>query len=201
VEQLWFSFKQREMRRVILNWYNALRAEWGLEQIGLEPEETGDLVLEDFRFREPEAEDMPLVQKLHQFCVAEYRKYAEAQGLGNLFAVFPDNPANNIEEESLRGRPCLIAETVGGDFAAHVSVIRKGNILYISSLEVRPEYRGLGIGEALLSRLMADLDRDSISDIFLDLPAGVEGFSRVLFRSAFKPYATRYCLRTRDALE
>jgi ribosomal protein S18 acetylase RimI-like enzyme len=48
-EQLWYSFKEREMKKVILDWYNALRETWGLEKIGLEPEDTGDLILEDFK--------------------------------------------------------------------------------------------------------------------------------------------------------
>jgi GNAT superfamily N-acetyltransferase len=56
-EKLWFSFKEREMKREIVDWYNALREEWGLERIGFEPEETSDLILEDFRFREFRDED------------------------------------------------------------------------------------------------------------------------------------------------
>jgi GNAT superfamily N-acetyltransferase len=56
-EKFWFSFKEREMKREIIGWYNALREEWGLEKIGFEPEETSDLVLEDFRFREFREED------------------------------------------------------------------------------------------------------------------------------------------------
>jgi hypothetical protein len=55
-EKLWFAFKEREMKREIIMWYNGLREEWGLEKIGMEPEETGDLVLEDFRFRPFRAE-------------------------------------------------------------------------------------------------------------------------------------------------
>ncbi|MDR0910903.1 MAG: GNAT family N-acetyltransferase [Spirochaetaceae bacterium] len=49
-EQLWYSFKEREMRKVVLDWYNAMRETWGLEKIGLEPEDTDDLIFEDFKF-------------------------------------------------------------------------------------------------------------------------------------------------------
>lgn len=38
------------MKREVIRWYNALREEWGLELIGEEPEETDDLVQDDFRF-------------------------------------------------------------------------------------------------------------------------------------------------------
>jgi hypothetical protein len=66
VEKLWFSFKEREMRREVIRWYNALREEWGLEKIGLEPEETTDLVLEDFRFRDFHDEDRTAATELHK---------------------------------------------------------------------------------------------------------------------------------------
>jgi GNAT superfamily N-acetyltransferase len=55
VEKLWFAFKERAMREVVLTWFNGLREEWGLEKIGPEPEETADLILEDFRFRKSDA--------------------------------------------------------------------------------------------------------------------------------------------------
>ncbi|MDR2110769.1 MAG: GNAT family N-acetyltransferase, partial [Spirochaetaceae bacterium] len=70
-ERLWFAFKDREMKREIRRWYNALREEWGLERIGHEPEETGDLVLEDFCFREPRPDDSPRAAGLHARCVGE----------------------------------------------------------------------------------------------------------------------------------
>ena len=52
IEKLWFRFKEREMKNIVVNWYNALREEWGLEPIGAEPEDTSSLVLEDFVLRE-----------------------------------------------------------------------------------------------------------------------------------------------------
>ncbi|MDR2730071.1 MAG: GNAT family N-acetyltransferase [Treponema sp.] len=40
------------MKSQIIGWYNALREEWGLEPVGIEPEDTYHLVLEDFIFKE-----------------------------------------------------------------------------------------------------------------------------------------------------
>jgi GNAT superfamily N-acetyltransferase len=184
-EQLWFKFKEREMRRVILSWYNGLREEWGLERIGLEPDETGDLVLEDFRFRERREEDYALAAELHRLCLGELHGTAD----------FPEPAGEDGDLPPLAsGAPALVAETGGGEFAGHIASSERGGILRITALEVRPEYRGLGIGEALLSRLLEQVEMAGISRVLLDLPVQAEGFSRVLLRGSFKPYMTCYSL-------
>jgi ribosomal protein S18 acetylase RimI-like enzyme len=65
-------------------------------------------------------------------------------------------------------------------------------VLFIQSLEVKPEYRGLGLGEALLVKFIDSLDSCKIRKLFLDLPSRADGFSRVLLRESFMPYAARY---------
>jgi GNAT superfamily N-acetyltransferase len=190
-ERLWFAFKEREMRKTILKWYNAFREEWGLDQIGMEPEETGDLVLEDFRFRCPLPEDAAAAAELHRRCLADYREHAEKNGLtGALNAFFAEHPAAG----TFPGDLSLVAETGPGDFAAYISSRRRDSRLSITALEVVPEYRGLGLGEALLSRFVSGIDRAAISAVLVDLPVNSEGFSRVLLREAFKPYTHRYSL-------
>jgi len=47
-EKKWNHFKESEMKKEIISWYNALREEWGLEPVGCEPEDNLSLVLEDF---------------------------------------------------------------------------------------------------------------------------------------------------------
>jgi GNAT superfamily N-acetyltransferase len=172
-ERLWYAFKEREMKKAILRWYNALREEWGLERIGGEPEETEELVIEDFRFREAREGDAAAAAKLHRECPEVRPRTGEDAW------VFP-------------GAPALVAETGGGDFAAYVSAVLNAGVLRIAALEVRPEYRGLGIGKALLSRLLERIDPGLVSEVLIDLPAEAEGFSRVLFRESFASYASRY---------
>jgi GNAT superfamily N-acetyltransferase len=157
-EKLWYTYKDREMKREILRWYNALREEWGLEKIGAEPEETGDLVLEDFRFRPPQAGDAKTLP-------ADYS---------------------------------LIAETVGGEFAGYITAVPREKALHIAALEVKPEYRGLGIGEALVTGFLERFDPKKISQISIDLPAEMEGFARVLLRNSFHVFSIRYCTNPED---
>ena len=174
-EKLWFTYKEREMKREVIRWYNGLREEWGLEKIGLEPEETEDLVLEDFRFREFRDDDRIAAADLHRLCTEE----AE-----NVWPI----------EEGADETLALTAESGNGDFAGFISADRKGQKLFIRTLEVKPEYRGLGIGKALLGHLLEKIDPSRVSRVFLDLPVEQEGFSRALIREGFGPRVTRYCL-------
>jgi ribosomal protein S18 acetylase RimI-like enzyme len=198
-ERRWFAFKNREMRRVIFGWYNALREEWGLERIGEEPEETEDLVLEDFRFRRGTEADRVSAEELHGLCLGECAEAAGKRGPAAVpLAAHVRQPAGSW---AFPGTMAVIAETGAGDFAGYVTAVREGEILRIAALEVKPEYRGLGIGEALLTRLLEGLEKHGAAQVLLDLGVEAEGFSRALLRMAFTPYATRYALDLKNAAE
>jgi ribosomal protein S18 acetylase RimI-like enzyme len=191
-ERLWFAFKEREMKREILRWYNALREEWGLQRIGNEPEETGDLVLEDFRFRGGTETDEPEAAELHRFCIEEIQNAAAENRTGVLTGDTP---------WAFPGDLSVVAETVGGEFAGYISVISRALSFHVCALEIKPGYRGLGIGEALVSRLLSAARAEQtkqITQISADLPMVAEGFSRVLLRESFKPCFTRYCRDLRE---
>ncbi|MDR0721160.1 MAG: GNAT family N-acetyltransferase [Treponema sp.] len=177
-EKLWFGFKDREMKRKIFRWYNALREEWGLEKIGGEPEETEDLVFEDFRIREFRSDDSSQALALHRFCAEESGRVEDGQEL-----------SGHAGEDF-----ALAIETVGGEFAGYISGRIKDKNLYISALEIKAEYRGLGLGETLLTRFLQKYRDEKTARVYLDLPAGAEGFSRVLVRQGFTPAMTRYTL-------
>ena len=205
-EKLWFSFKEREMKREVVRWYNGLREEWGLEKIGMEPEETGDLVLEDFRFRPFQNDDFAKAEELLLFCQGEYRKILAESGVKETAEIIVEesrifnNSTNNLLEVNSE-QPlvaAMTAESGGGEFAGFVSGTIKGSVLFVQNLEVKPEYRGLGIGEALLIKFLDSFDPDNVYQVLLDLPSWAEGFSRVLLRESFKPYTVRYWLNLRE---
>ncbi|MCL2478077.1 MAG: GNAT family N-acetyltransferase [Treponema sp.] len=173
-EKLWFSFKEREMKREVIRWYNGLREEWGLKKIGFEPEETADLVLEDFRFREIKDEDKPAAAELHRLCMGD---------------TAPGLTTDNIESSF-----SFVAETGHDEFAGYISALHNESGLYINALEVKPEYRGLGVGKALLNHLLEKVKAGGSFSIIMDLPAEAEGFSRVLVREGFLPRMIRYSL-------
>jgi GNAT superfamily N-acetyltransferase len=176
-EKLWFGYKEREMKRVVIAWYNALREAWGLELIGEEPEDIAGLALEDFCFREGSAADIPHAEKLHKSCVDEY-------GGADVLSC----------EWFFPGDISFVAETAGGEFAAYISAERMSDtLLRVCALETEQEYRGLGLGKALITQLLEQADSLNISNVIIDLPTEQEFFSRALLRESFKPCVTRYC--------
>jgi ribosomal protein S18 acetylase RimI-like enzyme len=181
-EKYWFVFKDQEMKKEIFRWYNGLREEWGLEKIGTEPEETGDLVLEDFRFRNYKPADASAVEKLHDFCLKEAGE-----------AGAPPGQINNPVLDSPGGL-ALIVESGGGEFAGYIYAVKDGTNLHVNNLEVKLEYRGLGIGESLLAHLLGELKPAETKRVYFDLPSSSMDFSRVLVREGFEPYLMRYSL-------
>jgi len=195
-EKLWFAYKEQEMKREILRWYNSLREEWGLEKIGMEPEETVDLLLEDFCFRPFKKSDMPHAEELHRRCLEEHKEMlAESGADASAGAIVREAQRVLLETPGERG---FVANSGNGEFAAYITGTVKDASLYVQNLEVKAEFRGLGIGEVLLTRFLDSMNPDEVRQVFLDLPSWAEDFSRVLLRESFKPYTVRYWLKLRD---
>jgi len=183
VEKLWFAYKEREMKRVVIAWYNCLRESWGLELIGEEPEDIEALALEDFSFREGQAEDKPHAEKLHKSCIDEYDSADVLRDLGEWF--FP-------------GDISFAALTAGGEFAGYISARKMSDaLLRVCALETEQEYRGLGLGKALIARLLEQADRLNIPNVIIDLPAG-RSFSQGRFCGKRLNHALRAILELRS---
>jgi GNAT superfamily N-acetyltransferase len=143
VEKLWFAYKDKEMHKAVHTWYAALCEEAGVRKIGEEPEETDELVSEDFQF---------FVQEES----AEIRITAR----------------NSLDKQA------------GRIFAG----IDNGGLV-VQELFVEEPFRGLGLGKALLKRLLAVRETAAVT---IDIPAESEAFSRVLLRENFMPQMTRF---------
>jgi ribosomal protein S18 acetylase RimI-like enzyme len=205
-EKLWFAYKDKEMRREIIRWYNGLREEWGIEKIGMEPEDTDDLVLEDFRFRPFREEDIFMAEELHRRHIEEARNKL----IEEVAAFSANGYANDIVDVILKEAQTLhtisassfeqglVVESGSEEFAGYISGLKKGAVFFIQNLEVKDKFRGLGLGEALLVRFLESLEHTEVSEVLFDLPSWTEGFSRVLRRESFKPYTVRYWLKLCD---
>ncbi|MDR0504094.1 MAG: GNAT family N-acetyltransferase [Treponema sp.] len=145
IEKMWFIYKDKEMKNEVISWYNSLREEWGLEPIGMEPDDTSSLVLEDFSFREGDDE---------------------------------------------LGYPSFIAG-INGESAGSVSATINNQIMHIDHLEVKSEYRGMGLGKTLLSKLIEIADEKNL-DMTIDVPVDAEFFSRSLLLENFVPCMQRF---------
>ena len=144
-EKHFFTFKDQKMKEEVNNWYNSLREEWGLEPIGIEPEDNTTLVLEDFE----------------------------------------------IIEEKNNNSFTFIAKTSNGDFAGKINAFFDDSTMFIDILEVLNEYRGMGIGKTLLSKMLKKADEQKL-EVKIDVPVESEFFSRSLFLENFKPSILRF---------
>ena len=203
-EKLWFSFKEKEMKREIIRWYNGLRAEWGLKKIGFEPEETTDLILEDFRFREFSGKDREAARDLH-ITINENAEPDFTDEVNDESAPYLPFKNSFLDADLWLEKPLnkwsgLVAETGAGEFAGFVSAEHINENLYIRVLEVKPEYRGLGIGKALLGNFLKATKSSGALWVCIDLPVQAEDFSRVLIREGFSPIQTQYCLKIQELI-
>jgi len=180
IAKLWFSYKEREMKREVLAWYNALREEWGLEPIGGEPEDTSSLVLEDFVLRDGIEGDREKAEALHKLCVEEYEDKETS-------AIF-----ESMNPFIFPGDFSIIAETANSEFSGFICAVKDSQShLQIRQLEVKHEYRGMGLAKALLLKFLEKADEKKFT-VTIDLPAGTEYFSRALHLEEFKPCVQRF---------
>jgi len=190
IEKLWFKFKEQEMKNAVLSWYNALREEWGLAPIGGEPEDTSFLVLEDFILREGKAADYEKASALHRLCIEE-REDKDT-------SAFFESSDPFIFNVIFSGEFFFIAETSNGDFSGFICAENDSDShLRILMLEVKPEYRGLGIGKTLLAKLLEKADEQNFA-VTIDLPTGMEHFARSLHLEEFNPCMQRFARKRRN---
>jgi ribosomal protein S18 acetylase RimI-like enzyme len=179
-EKMWFNFKEKKMKDEVTAWYNSLREEWGLEPLGVEPEDNSSLVLEDFILREGKTSDLENAAALHKLCIEQKR----------------DDPAFSVYEEMnpfvFPGDLCITAENPSGDFCGFINAVKDSPFhLRICQLEVQSEYRGMGLGKTLLEKF---LEKTGEKIITIDLPKDTDFFSRTLYLENFKPFSQKFAL-------
>lgn len=165
VEKLWYSFKEKEMRQIVSNWYNTLLDSWGLEQLGVEPEENNDAVYEDFVFRvayeekENHSSDSEILFSVSEMFCLEFEKQYSSE-IGITLSELWKSQLNSFNPES---EFSVISETVEGEFAgACLSFSYGGDSSHtsvISALYVEPAFRGLGIGKELINQCVLGLKK------------------------------------------
>ncbi len=143
IERLWFAFKDKEMKRVVEQWYEAERELEGLERLAAEREPPLELVASDFSIIRGEARHVEPALKLDQKVLGELRA-----GLYNRSDLPP-----LMDRRSL----FLAAELTGGEFAGFLWAVEEGpSSLRLAQLAVRKHFRGIGLGTQLLRRLFLE---------------------------------------------
>ena len=171
IERLWFSFKDKEMRRVVEQWYESERELAGLERLATGGEPPLELVASDVSILRGEARHVEPSLKLDQKVLGELHAGLQP-------GVEPRLLAGLRAEQQLGLRPgpysraglpplldtrslFLAAELSGGEFAGFAwAVAEDPASLRLVQLAVRKHFRGIGLGTQLLRRLILEA-RDS----------------------------------------
>jgi ribosomal protein S18 acetylase RimI-like enzyme len=153
IERLWFAYKERKLKGVIVSWYNTNREARGLARLPEEPEETEELVMSDFSFSWGAGRMEEDVRQLDRDA---------------FFELFPDDSPGRLQaryDEKRRdlppmgtgSSPILIAETPSGDLAGFLWGVIEGKSVHIVQLVVAPALRGIGLGETILRQFLTEM--------------------------------------------
>jgi len=194
VERLWFSFKEHEMKQVILSWFDDLRELWGLERLELEPEENEEELLhDDFLFRIADAAGEQAEITCKEELLKEFNDFYGTD-LGGVLA----EQWQKVNDYSKGFRTVAFCETVSGDsvgFAAGFKTGADSSVAVISALFVIPHFRGLGLGKELLEFLLEQLKDGTVKSIAVSCSIIPDFFKKILEREGFSQLGSVFLLR------
>jgi len=189
VERAFRDYKKAAMGRRIREWYDELREAQGLERLGPEPEDMGDLVVSDLGIRIGSAQEflsafLPLLEE------------AESEALEYLPAVLAEYGAALIKSSLERSEwiGALIEDEEGGTLGAAAAFREDsggqgfGRVFFIF---VRREFRREGIARALLERLSVSIAAEGRSIVAIDSPLLPPSFGEALAASGFSAWGSR----------
>jgi ribosomal protein S18 acetylase RimI-like enzyme len=169
IERLWLAFKQRAMREIVAEWLNDLRELWGLERLALPEEDTEELVAADFTCTDGGTRGAQLVRELDKEAFAESLGHHDPKLVDVLYEQCRAGKPDPADPESR----VLLAETPSREVAGFLwAVTLRGEDVTVSSVTqvyVLPEYRGVGIARALLTRHLTESEAAGCSDVFVEL--------------------------------
>jgi ribosomal protein S18 acetylase RimI-like enzyme len=165
VERLWFHYKDRRLRSVVVAWYNASREARGLEKLAPEPEETEELVASDFSLSWGAGGHAEEVLQLDHDV---FRELFPRDDPGQLEVRYRERRAG-LPSPSDQASALLVAETPAGELVGYAWGIVAGDDVHLAQLTVVRELRGIGLGEALLRKFLSDLRARGVHTLTTEL--------------------------------
>jgi predicted N-acetyltransferase YhbS len=171
LEKLWFSFKEREMRSVVFEWMNRIRESRGIEALSPPPEDTEELVYSDFNITPRiEGHEEKILELDRQVFLANYPGSEKSKVLEYYRSLREGLPALGDETTLI-----LVAETPAGDFVGFAWAVERNDppkshtVIDLVQLAVISEYQGLGLGQALLLKLIEEAGKSSANGMRIRL--------------------------------
>ena len=192
IEKLWFRYKDREMRNLVVEWYNEYRETQGLGRIAINEEETTELVLSDFRVDRPESIDREILMKIDKDAFYEIHTDYEDSVIDLLYR-------RSRADVKIDRSNVLIAETPDASIAGMLwfdvrTTSTNARLAWILQLAVIPEYRGLGIGRALLDRFLDTANRTDLDYVFGEAVGPAVELSTILEAVGFDQHSATFSI-------
>lgn len=182
IERRWFAYKEREMTRIVEDWFSRILELEGQARfataLGPEEEETEELILADFQFQQmeegvPETLDVE-TRGRHREAVGAAPKYGPPCNV--LRAVTPGNETAGF----IRAREVRFPDNNPG--SSEVPSIE------VVEWFVLEEYRGLGLGKALMRQFIEESYSKGFEKVLLHLQGPNLELENFAEREGFTPY-------------
>jgi len=193
LEKQWFSFKEKEMRDVVRNWYSAINDSIELSRLSEEPEETENLVLSDFVIM---AGLGPWGDKIRESAVTALRE-SLSEASRTLKDFLMETEASGAQDHEYI--EALYAETPLGDFAGCIVGVYHdtgySTLMDIRFIWIEPLYRGLGLSRLFIDRITDISSEKGTVEIVIELLGNTLFLRSELEERGFREFGRRYFLQ------
>jgi len=192
LERQWFTFKEREMRQVVWDWYAAVTDSVALSRLGEEPEETEDLVLSDFLIQSGMGR---WKDKIEESAIKAKNESVQEISVA-LKDYLLDTELNDCRENE--HKEVLYAETPLGEFAGCILgtyvASQYSTVLDLRYIYVEPQFRGLGLSRLFIDRATEIASRNGVKQVVIELLGKTLFLQDDLEERGFREFGRRYSL-------
>lgn len=195
IDKRWHIFKHRIMSARINEWYNSLREIWGLEKLDQLSESDEALVHDDFSFKEY---DFSADKKQILLNISPRACDDEELPLEMNKAIF-EMWQNQFEKDNANEQYGYLCYSLSDDFAgcitASSNLSKQDEIVFITSLFVPEQFRGLGICTELILMCINKLQKNGKKWVIIPDFIAPEILQPLLIRTGFKKFNSGYFLQ------
>jgi ribosomal protein S18 acetylase RimI-like enzyme len=187
IEKLWFAYKEQEMRKVVFDWFNDVRELHGLQKLSPPSEETAtqELILSDFLLQEGAGNHAENILELDRASFLERYRGVDPATAADVYAR--RRRGLSLVEDAL----LLRAEAPSGELAGFAwaaledDPFTNDSVARLVELGVAREYRGLGLGRALLEALVRQAGSEGVARVEAHLDGAAVEAAELFAESGF----------------
>ena len=190
IEKKWLLFKEKEMEKIILEWFEIYTESSVLDESGDAEEEVTDLILSDFTIELENGGHLELFSLWDSASWDEIFPGKTKKEKNFYIDRIRDSQPLSVNENSFiltalepEGSP------VGFIWSTVLEFDKNNRIGWFRQIYVLPEFRGLGIGKLLIEETVNYLKAVGINRIETILPPGKEFMEKIFKSAKIFPYS------------